>query len=120
MLGRMNGPRSDGDAMLPRARSLPTRVPDPRLTLRRVAMAELALLALGVGWLMVVAPPWAGFGLAVAAAFSWCRWLERYPGLTEPGPDPNGGIPTPVGVGASIDLVASSERSRQQAAPKAA
>jgi hypothetical protein len=112
----------EGGDMLPRARSPLNRNRGQRMTLRRVAIAELVLLALAAGSLMVAASAWVGFGLAVAAAFWWCRWLEQNPDVPrrEPGPGPNGGTRVAVGLGTSVDIVASSESPRRYRTPKAA
>jgi hypothetical protein len=39
------------------------------------------LVAGGMTWVMAMAPAFVGFGLAAAAAVSWCVWLERHPEL---------------------------------------
>jgi hypothetical protein len=108
--------------MLPLDCSPLNRIRGQRVTLRRVVIAELVLLALTVGSLMLAASAWVGFGLAVAAAFWWCHWLERHPDVPrrEPGPGPNGGTRAPVGLGASVDLVPSRESRRRYRTRKAA
>ena len=42
-----------------------------------LALASLVLVTLVV--LLAAMPSWAAAGLAVAAAASWCLWLERHP-----------------------------------------
>jgi hypothetical protein len=44
------------------------------------AVAGLLVLVTGLAWIMIAAPAFVVFGLAVAAAVAWCIWLERHPG----------------------------------------
>ena len=53
----------------------------------------MALVAV-VGWFVAIAPAVVGFGLAVAAAVSWCIWLERHP---EPGSGDRADVNLPSG-----------------------
>ena len=58
-----------------------------------VAVPILVGLLLGVAWVLAEAPVFIGFGIAVAAAFGWCFWLEVHSGGSDgrPVPSPDGG-----------------------------
>lgn len=58
------------------------------IRLQRIAiMSGLVALVAVVGWLVAIAPAVVGSGLAVAAAVSWCIWLERHPGPDKGSPN---------------------------------
>jgi len=46
---------------------------------RPTAVVLVLLVALTVVVLLASLPPWATAGVAVAAASSWCFWLDRHP-----------------------------------------
>ena len=61
---------------------LSTVIPGTQSHIRwqRIAiMSGLMALVAVLGWFVAIAPAVVGFGLAVAAAVSWCIWLERHP-----------------------------------------
>jgi hypothetical protein len=64
-----------------------------RVRRRWPAAAAIFLIAGGVTWVLAIGPALIGFGLAVAAAMSWCLWLERHPDRSRgrPQPTPDGG-----------------------------
>ncbi len=53
----------------------PDSTPSPRV--RCVAIAALLGTLASAAWLLVVLPAIVGFGVAVAAAFTWCFWLDQ-------------------------------------------
>jgi len=46
---------------------------------RAATITVLFVLILGFAWVLAAAPPFVGFGLAVASAVAWCIWLEKHP-----------------------------------------
>jgi hypothetical protein len=58
-----------------------------------IAVAIVTGLSVGAMWLLAEAPALVSFGIAVAAAFSWCFWLEAHSGASNsrPVPSPDGG-----------------------------
>ena len=58
-----------------------------------VAVAIVTGLSIGAVWVLAEAPALVSFGIAVAAAFGWCFWLEAHSGASDrrPVPSPDGG-----------------------------
>jgi hypothetical protein len=46
---------------------------------RVVVLSALVALVAAFGWLLLVVPPFVGFGLSVVSAMAWCLWLDRHP-----------------------------------------
>ena len=46
---------------------------------RAATITGLFALIAGFAWLLVAAPPFVAFGLAVTSAVAWCIWLEKHP-----------------------------------------
>jgi hypothetical protein len=46
---------------------------------RAVVLSALAAFVAAVSWVLLVVPPFVGFGLSVASAMAWCIWLDRHP-----------------------------------------
>jgi hypothetical protein len=46
---------------------------------RGVILSALVAFVAAVAWVLLVVPPFVGFGLSVASAMGWCFWLDRHP-----------------------------------------
>jgi hypothetical protein len=66
----------------------------PFLLFRHVAIAAWLVTLLGAAFVVAESPVLVGFGLAVAAAYTWCFWLDRHDSAHDMGPvpGPEGGL----------------------------